>query len=113
MSLWILSIFGNFGDMHNYRYEANGFELLVYNVLWAGTNVLLIWFGAERAARMLVGYGVTFLIIQVYTLFFEYVAGALGPILTMLVAGGSALWLAFYLEGKRKALLAHRAFAPP
>jgi hypothetical protein len=31
----------------------------------------------------------------------------------MLVAGGSALWLAFYLEGKRKALLAHRAFAPP
>ena len=113
MSLWILSIFGNFGDMHNYRYEANGFELLVYNVLWAGTNVLLIWFGAERAARILVGYGVTFLIIQVYTLFFEYVAGALGPILTMLVAGGSALWLAFYLEGKRKALLAHRAFAPP
>jgi hypothetical protein len=109
MSLWILSIFGNFGDMYNYRYEAGGFELLVFNLLWGGTNALLIWLGAERAARMLVGYGVTFLVIQAYTLFFEYIAGALGPVVTMFVAGGSALWLAFYLEGKRKALLAHRA----
>jgi hypothetical protein len=109
MSLWILSIFGNFGDLHNFRYEADEFELLVYNLLWGGANALLIWFGTARAARMLVGYGVTFLVIQLYTLFFQYVAGALGPFLTMLAAGGSALWLAFYLEGKRRALFSSRS----
>ena len=59
-------------------------------------------FVARLAMRMLTGYGATFLIIQIYTLFFAHLAEELGVLLSLLIAGGGALALTFWLEQRRR-----------
>jgi predicted membrane protein DUF2157 len=110
MALWLLSLFGNFGDMRDWRYHAGAGELWLFNGLWAGANALLVYLGALFDLRMVRAYGVTFLIIQGYTVFFWHVAEHLGPTLSLLLAGGTALWLVLHLEQRRRQ---HTAQAPP
>jgi hypothetical protein len=97
MALWLLSLFGNFGDMFEFRLAPMQ-ELVLFNCVWLILNVALVYFGARWRFGILTGYGVTFFIIQLYTLFFAHLAESLGWIMSMFVAGGSALALAFYLE---------------
>lgn len=102
MALWLLSLFGNF-NLENRRWPlADSMELLGFNSLWAILNVTLLGLGARLRMRMLTGYGATFLIIQLYTLFFTHLAHDLGLPFSLLVAGGSALALTFYLERRRR-----------
>lgn len=98
MALWLLSLFGNFDLASDWWHQSRPAELILFNGLWAGLNVALVWLGAHRAMRMLTGYGVTFLVIQLYTLFFAHLAEDLGWLLSLLITGGSALALTFYLE---------------
>lgn len=98
MALWLLSLFGNFDQASDGWYRAGAVELVLFNGLWAGLNVALIGLGARLSMRMLTGYGVTFLIIQIYTLFFAHLAEDFGLLLSLLITGGGALGLAFYLE---------------
>lgn len=102
MALWLLSLFGNFDLETHYRHLTGAAELFLFNGLWAGLNVVLIWLGARLAMRMLTGYGATFLIIQIYTLFFAHLAEKLGLLLSLLIAGGGTLALTFYLEQRRR-----------
>jgi hypothetical protein len=102
MALWLLSLFGNFNLATDWWYTAGAAELLLFNVLWAGGNIVLIALGTRYLMRMLRGYGVTFLIIQGYTLYFWHVAGELGIVLGSAVAGASALGLVFWFEKQRK-----------
>lgn len=102
MSLWLLSLFGNFGDMMSFRL-APADELVLFNAIWLVLNVALVFFGTKLRFGMLTGYGVTFFIVQLYTLFFAHVAESLGWVLSMFVAGGSALALAMALESRRRA----------
>ena len=102
MALWLLSLFGNFNLEDSHWYEETGAELFLFNILWAGGNIALLTLGAKYLMRMLRGYGITFLIIQGYTLYFWHIYGELGYILGSAVAGGSALWLVFWFEKQRK-----------
>ena len=102
MALWLLSLFGNFDRASDWWYDASATELVLFNGLWAGLNVALVGLGARRAMRMLTGYGATFLIIQIYTLFFAHLAEHLGLLLSLLIAGSSALALTFWLEQRRR-----------
>lgn len=102
MAPWLLSLFGNFDRASDWWYQAGVAELVLFNGLWAGLNVALVWLGARRAMRMLTGYGATFLVIQIYTLFFAHPAEHLGLLLSLLIAGGSALALTFWLEQRRR-----------
>ena len=101
MALWLMSLFGNFGTIWG-RYHAGVAELVFFNLLWAGTNCALLFLGARYSLRMLRGFAVTYLIIQAYTLFFWYVAGHLGPVLSLFIAGGTALGLVSYFERRRR-----------
>ncbi len=101
MSLWLLSLFGNFGDMMSFRL-ATADELMLFNAVWLVLNVAVVFFGTKFRFGMLTGYGVTFLIIQLYTLFFAHVAQSLGWVMSMFVAGGSALALALAIESRRR-----------
>ena len=103
MALWLLALFGNFDLASDGWYEAKAVELWLFNALWAGLNVALVGLGARRAMRMLTGYGATFLVIQIYTLFFAHLAEHLGLLLSLLIAGGGALALTFWLEQRRRA----------
>jgi len=100
MALWLLSLFGNF-EIGHFR-DSSGGMLLLFNLLWGGVNLGLLWLGRQANLRMARGYAITFLIIQGYTLYFRYVADALGPILGILIAGASALWLMRWLEKGRR-----------
>jgi len=102
MALWLLALFGNFNLEDSRWYRSGAAELVLFNVLWAAMNVGLIGSGARLAMRMLTGYGATFLIIQIYTLFFAHLAEHLGLLLSLLIAGGGALALTFYLEQRRR-----------
>jgi len=104
MALWLLSLFGNFDLASDGWYEAKAVELWLFNALWAGLNVALVGLGARLAMRMLTGYGATFLVIQIYTLFFAHLAEHLGLLLSLLIAGGGALALTFWLEQRRRAV---------
>ena len=102
MALWLLSLFGNFDRASEWWYQASAAELVLFNALWAGSNVALVGLGAQRAMRMLIGYGATFLVIQIYTLFFAHLAEHLGLLPSLLIAGGGALALTFWLEQRRR-----------
>ncbi len=102
MALWLLSLFGNFNLEESWWHQETAAELFLFNVLWAGGNIALIILGTKYLMRMLRGYGITFLIIQGYTLYFWHIAGELGIVLGSAVAGGTALWLVFWFEKQRK-----------
>jgi hypothetical protein len=101
MALWLLSLFGNFSLITDVGYKASAGELFLFNILWTGSNMLLLYLGATQSLRILRGYGATFLMIQGYTLYFWHIAEKLGPILGSLLAGASALMLVIYFERKR------------
>jgi hypothetical protein len=102
MALWLLSLFGNFNMEESWWHQETAAELIMFNLLWAGGNIALIALGTRYLMRMLRGYGVTFLIIQGYTLYFWHVAGELGIVLGSAIAGASALGLVFWFEIQRK-----------
>ena len=102
MALWLLSLFGNYGGMDDWHL-AGGSELLAFNLAWLVLNPALAYAGIRCGMRMLTGYGATFFVIQLYTLFFTQIAQDLGWLLSLLVAGGSSLGLAILLENRRRA----------
>ena len=74
---------------------------MFFNLLWAGINAALMVIGVRRRMRMLRGFAATFLLIQVYTLYFEHVADALGA-LGVVLGGVSLLALVAVLERRRR-----------
>jgi hypothetical protein len=103
MALWLLSLFGNFNLEERRWHNETAGELLLFNLLWAGLNIGLLFLGTRYLMRMLRGYGVTFLIIQGYTLYFWHIYGELGYILGSAIAGASALGLVYWLENRKAA----------
>jgi len=71
MALWIMSIFGNYGDIHVWR-QATHSELAAWSVLFGGVSILAIWHGLRWDDRISRGFGITFLLINLYTRLFEY-----------------------------------------
>lgn len=102
MALWLLSLFGNFGDIHSYH-QSTAAELWLFNLVWAGFNGLLLWSGGKYRLRMLRGYAITFLIIQGYTQYFWHVARQIGMVLGTFLAGIAAFILLRLLERSRRA----------
>jgi len=71
ISLWILSIFGNYGDLARWE-RVRQYELFHWALLFGGVAVAAIWYGLRRDDGVLRGFGLTFLFINLYTRFFEY-----------------------------------------
>ncbi|MEN3929547.1 DUF2157 domain-containing protein [Microvirga sp. W0021] len=101
MALWLMSIFGNY-DLDSTTPDFVEPDVFGFNLLWISVNITLIVLGARLKFRMLRGYGVTFLIIHGYTLFFTHIGGHLSPLLTAMIGGILTLALAFAFEKMRK-----------
>lgn len=71
IALWIMSIFGNYGDMYGWH-RARQYELLHWALLFGAVALAAIWYGLRHDDGMLRGFGLTFLFINLYTRFFEY-----------------------------------------
>lgn len=71
IALWIMSIFGNYGDMTQWQ-KVRQYELLHWSLLFGAAAIAAIWYGLKRDDGVLRGFGLTFLFINLYTRFFEY-----------------------------------------
>ena len=70
MALWIMSIFGN--STGRFWRRPGIFELVVFGLLFAAVAVWAIWLGMKKDSAVLRGYGLVFLLINIYTRFFEH-----------------------------------------
>lgn len=71
VALWILSIFGNHGDLKSW-YEVRQIELFHWSLLFALISGGVIYHGIRYDDGMTKGFGLTFLFINLYTRFFEH-----------------------------------------
>jgi hypothetical protein len=71
IALWIMSIFGNYGDMSEWQ-RVKQYELFHWSVIFGGVAIAAIWYGLRHDDAVLRGFGLTFLFINFYTRFFEY-----------------------------------------
>jgi hypothetical protein len=88
LSLWFLSVFGNFGNPGTIRWGNEG-ERLAYTALWAGVASGFVLMGARLGAGILRAYGLVFLIINAYTFYFQF----------LVVRTGEAWWIHLLLTG--------------
>ena len=71
IALWIMSIFGNYGDMDSW-YRAKQMELFHWSLLFGLVSVLSIFHGLRFDNGTTKRFGITFLFINLYTRYFEY-----------------------------------------
>lgn len=71
IALWIMSIFGNYGDMTQWQ-RVRQYELFHWSLVFGAASIAAIWYGLRRDDGVLRGFGLTFLMINLYTRFFEY-----------------------------------------
>ena len=91
ISLWILSIFGDYGDMTSW-YQARHMELFHWSLLFGAAACAAIWLGVKDDDAMLRGYGLVFLGLNLYTRFFEWFWNSLNKGLFFIIVGLS-LWV--------------------
>jgi hypothetical protein len=70
IALWIMSIFGNYGDMHTWE-RVKQIELLHWSIIFGTVAGWAIYYGLRHDNDITKGFGVTFLGINLYTRFFE------------------------------------------
>lgn len=95
ISLWIMSIFGNYGDMHSWHRAGYG-ELFYWSVAFAAASGLAIGYGLRFDERVSIGFGITFLFINLYTRFFEHLWNPLHKAVFFALLG-----LSFWYIGSR------------
>lgn len=103
LALWFLALFGYF-EKH-VSWSHNEGQRLAFSLLWAATAAASLYGGIRLGLKLLRAYGLTFLIINLYTFYFQFVAAHTGGawFLHLLLMGGSLLWLGVSLERQRKA----------
>lgn len=95
IALWILSIFGNYGDITSWE-AVKQYQLFYWSLLFGLAAIAAIFHGLRYDDAMTKGFGLTFLLINLYTRFFEYFWDALHKALFFAI-----LALSFWLLGSR------------
>lgn len=70
IALWIMSIFGNYGDMRQWE-QVKQIELFHWSIVFAAVAGWAIYYGLRHDNDITKGFGITFLGINLYTRFFE------------------------------------------
>lgn len=98
LALWFLALFGYFEE--HVRWADTGGERLLFSALWAVASVGCIVGGARIGLRLMRGYGYTFLVINAYTFYGQFVIrhSADAWFVHLLLVGGSLVGLGAYLE---------------
>lgn len=103
LSLWFLSVFGVFGESVSWD-DTRG-ERLAFSALWALVSTGCVWLAGVTGQRILRAYGLTFLILNLYTFYFQFVVVHTGQgwWLHLLLVGGSLVALGIRLERRLRA----------
>ncbi|MEJ6979616.1 DUF2157 domain-containing protein [Pedobacter sp. P351] len=71
ISLWLLSIFGNFGNLEDW-FTVKQSDIFYYGIISALVSIGFIIYGLKRKDEIAREFGITFLLINIYTRYFEY-----------------------------------------
>lgn len=71
LSLWLLSIFGNYGNLDKW-YGVKQISLFYWGIISAVVAGGFLLYGLKRSDTIAREFGITFLIIFIYTKYFEY-----------------------------------------
>ena len=91
VALWILSIFGDYGDIHSW-YGVKQIELLHWGLLFALAAIGAIVYGLKQDDYTSRAFGITFLFINLYTKYFEFFWDATHKAIFFLIIAAS-FWL--------------------
>ncbi len=94
-SLWLLSIFGNYADFDVWS-QTKQYHLLYWGILSTSLSALLMWYGVRSKDVIAGEFGFAFLLINLYTRYFEYLWDNLNRALFFLILAAS-----FWLIGRR------------
>jgi hypothetical protein len=72
LALWFLAVFGWFDDVD--RWSGTTGERLLFSLVWGAVSIGCVLAASRLGLRLLRGYGLTFLLIDVYTFYFQFVA---------------------------------------
>ena len=100
LSLWILSIFGHQGELNSWGFSSNNIELLFFSIVWLIIGIIIFIIGAKFKDKMFVGYAVTFIILNLYTRYFEYFWDKMYKSLFFIILGGISIIIGLYFERK-------------
>lgn len=105
LSLWFLALFGYFTSADSVRWDDTQPERLAFSALWAIVSAGFLWVGIQRQVRMLRGYGWTFLFINAFTFYSQFVFARSAELwfAHLLVLGGSLVGIGVWVERKRNA----------
>ena len=111
IALWIMSIFGNYGDIDNW-WDAKQIELFHWSLLFGIAAIASIYHGIKEDDGMTRGFGITFLFINLYTRFFEFFWNTLHKAIIFSVLAVSfwyigsraeKIWNLSFINSKKKA----------
>lgn len=71
LSLWLLSIFGNFGTLEDWL-KVKQVELFYWGIISILISLAFTLYGLRRKDEIAREFGITFLLINLYTKYFEY-----------------------------------------
>lgn len=71
VALWLLSIFGNYSDMDKWS-AVRQWRIFYWGLLSTAVALGLAWYGLKRKDHIAREFGIVFLVINLYTRFFEY-----------------------------------------
>jgi len=94
ISLWLLSIFGNFGSLEDW-FKVKQIDVLHWAIISALVSGFFILMGLKRKDSIAREFGITFLLINIYTRYFEYFWGINKAIFFSILA------ISFWLIGRK------------
>lgn len=115
LALWFFALFGFLDGFANYHWAGHEGQRLAFSALWALVCVASLLGGAKYRLKAVRGYGLTFLIIDVYTFYFQFVVAHSADFwfVHLLLLGGSMVGLGVWLERRLRAKRAKPAKSTP
>jgi hypothetical protein len=101
LSLWFLALFGYFGE--KVTWHGTEGQRIAFGAPWAVVSVASMFLSVPTGLRLLRGYGLTFLIINVYTFYVQFLVARSPGIwwLHLLLVGGTMVALGVWFERRR------------
>ena len=95
LSLWLLGIFGNYGTIDSW-WPVSQISLYYWGIISAAVAGGFLWYGLKSGDNIAREFGITFLLIFVYTKYFEYLWEHMNRTLFF-----GILALSFWIIGRR------------
>jgi len=95
LSLWLLSVFGNYGSIDNW-WHIKQISLFYWGIIAAVAAVGFLFYGLKSKDDIAREFGITFLIIFIYTKYFEYFWDHTNKTIFFAILAGS-----FWLIGRK------------